>query len=104
MSGKDPKVRPGSVDVVRFWQDLGYLIIYITGRPGFQQSKVLAWLSEHNFPHGLIYFTNELTTDPLKHKAVYLEKLQKEVEISIHAAYGSSKGKSRLKLDNNFDK
>lgn len=75
----------------RFWQDLGYLIIYITGRPGMQQQKVLAWLSEHNFPHGLIYFTGGLTTDPLKHKAMYLERLQQEVELSIYAAYGSSK-------------
>ena len=48
LSGKDPKVRPGAVDVVRFWQELGYLIVYVTGRPGFQQQRVLAWLSEHN--------------------------------------------------------
>jgi hypothetical protein len=64
VTGKDPKVRAGAVDVVRFefkfltfftvflqnfvkrlmkifqfryWQELGYLIIYITGRPDMQQ-------------------------------------------------------------------
>lgn len=31
VSGRDPKVRAGAVDVVRHWQELGYLIIYITG-------------------------------------------------------------------------
>ncbi|CAB1347945.1 unnamed protein product, partial [Coregonus sp. 'balchen'] len=38
--GSDPKVRPGAVDVVRHWQDLGYLIIYITGRPDMQKQRV----------------------------------------------------------------
>lgn len=37
VSGRDPKVRAGSIDVVRFWQELGFLIIYVTGRPGIQQ-------------------------------------------------------------------
>ena len=35
-------MRPSSVDVVRHWQDLGYLIIYVTGRPCMQLQKVLA--------------------------------------------------------------
>ncbi|CAG2188840.1 PITPNM [Mytilus edulis] len=33
LSGKDPKERGGAVDVVRHWQDQGYLIIYVTARP-----------------------------------------------------------------------
>ena len=33
-------MRPSSVDVVRHWQDLGYLIIYVTGRPCMQLQKV----------------------------------------------------------------
>jgi len=46
VTGKDPKVRPSSVDVVRHWQDLGYLIIYVTGRPCMQLQKVfLAYTS-----------------------------------------------------------
>ncbi|KPP64000.1 membrane-associated phosphatidylinositol transfer protein 3-like [Scleropages formosus] len=39
LMGRDPKVRPGAVDVVRHWQDLGYLIIYITGRPDMQKQR-----------------------------------------------------------------
>ncbi|MGH0156730.1 UNVERIFIED_CONTAM: hypothetical protein FKN15_032063 [Acipenser sinensis] len=38
--GSDPKVRAGAVDVVRHWQDLGYLIIYVTGRPDMQKQRV----------------------------------------------------------------
>jgi hypothetical protein len=59
----------------RHWQELGYLIIYITGRPDMQQQKVVSWLSQHNFPHGLVSFADGLSTDPLGHKATYLKNL-----------------------------
>ena len=62
MTGKDPKVRPSSVDVVRHWQDLGYLIIYVTGRPCMQLRKVVSWLSMHNFPQGLVSFADGFST------------------------------------------
>lgn len=91
VTGKDPKVRAGAVDVVRHWQELGYLIIYITGRPDMQQQRVVSWLSQHNFPHGLVSFADGLLTDPLRRKAEYLRHLQKEADILVHAAYGSSK-------------
>ncbi|XP_023216410.1 protein retinal degeneration B-like isoform X2 [Centruroides sculpturatus] len=91
VTGKDPKVRAGAVDVVRHWQELGYLIIYITGRPDMQQQRVMSWLSQHNFPHGLVSFADGLLTDPLRRKAEYLRHLQKEADILVHAAYGSSK-------------
>ncbi|XP_022651080.1 protein retinal degeneration B-like isoform X1 [Varroa destructor] len=91
VSGRDPKVRAGAVDVVRHWQELGYLIIYITGRPDMQQRRVVAWLVQHNFPHGLVSFVEGLSTGPLQHKTDYLRKLQNEAEIIYHAAYGSAK-------------
>lgn len=34
VTGRDPKVRAGAVDICRHWQELGYLLIYVTGRPG----------------------------------------------------------------------
>ena len=37
VTGRDTKVRAGAVDVVRHWQELGYLIIYTTGRPDMRQ-------------------------------------------------------------------
>jgi len=91
VTGKDPKVRPCSVDLVRHWQDLGYLIIYVTGRPCMQLRKVVSWLSMHNFPQGLVSFADGISTDPLGHKREFLQKLQQENSIAIRAGYGSSK-------------
>uniref|UniRef100_A0A8C7Z5Y9 Phosphatidylinositol transfer protein membrane associated 2 n=1 Tax=Oryzias sinensis TaxID=183150 RepID=A0A8C7Z5Y9_9TELE len=89
--GSDPKVRAGAVDVVRYWQDLGYLIVYITGRPDMQKQRVVAWLSQHNFPHGVVSFCDGLVHDPLRHKANFLKSLISEAHMRICAAYGSSK-------------
>lgn len=59
----------------RHWQDLGYLIIYVTGRPDMQKQRVVAWLSQHNFPHGIVSFCDGLVHDPLRHKANFLKTL-----------------------------
>ncbi|XP_054628624.1 membrane-associated phosphatidylinositol transfer protein 2-like isoform X7 [Dunckerocampus dactyliophorus] len=88
--GSDPKVRAGAVDVVRHWQDLGYLIIYVTGRPDMQKQRVVAWLSQHNFPHGIVSFCDGLVHDPLRHKANFLKALT-EAHMKIFAGYGSTK-------------
>lgn len=56
-----------------------------------QQRRVVAWLVQHNFPHGLVSFVEGLSTGPLQHKTDYLRKLQNEAEIIYHAAYGSAK-------------
>uniref|UniRef100_A0A8C0EHK6 Phosphatidylinositol transfer protein membrane associated 2 n=1 Tax=Bubo bubo TaxID=30461 RepID=A0A8C0EHK6_BUBBB len=85
--GSDPKVRAGAVDVVRHWQDLGYLIIYVTGRPDMQKQRVVAWLAQHNFPHGIVSFCDGLVHDPLRHKANFLKSLITDVSL----AYGSTK-------------
>ncbi|XP_038021739.2 membrane-associated phosphatidylinositol transfer protein 3 isoform X5 [Anas platyrhynchos] len=89
--GSDPKVRAGAVDVVRHWQDLGYLIIYITGRPDMQKQRVVSWLSQHNFPQGMIFFSDGLVHDPLRQKTIFLRNLMQECHIKICAAYGSMK-------------
>ncbi|KAJ1093239.1 hypothetical protein NDU88_006344 [Pleurodeles waltl] len=89
--GSDPKVRAGAVDVVRHWQDLGYLIIYVTGRPDMQKQRVVAWLAQHNFPHGIVSFCDGLVHDPLRHKANFLKGLITDLHMKVHAAYGSTK-------------
>ncbi|KAK2831408.1 hypothetical protein Q7C36_016494 [Tachysurus vachellii] len=89
--GSDPKVRAGAVDVVRHWQDLGYLIIYITGRPDMQKQRVVSWLSQHNFPQGMIFFSEGLVHDPLRQKTIFLRNLIQECYIKINSAYGSMK-------------
>nr|XP_032823820.1 membrane-associated phosphatidylinositol transfer protein 2-like isoform X2 [Petromyzon marinus] len=91
LTGTDPKVRPGAIDVVRHWQELGFLLIYVTGRPDMQKQRVVAWLAQHNFPHGLMSFCDGLVHDPLRHKTNFLRSLQQEAHMRIHTSYGSSK-------------
>lgn len=90
-SGTDPKVRPGAVDVVRHWQDLGYLIIYVTARPDIQHYKVTNWLAQHNFPLGMCYFSDGLSRDPIRQKTETLRHLTGNKSIKLQAAYGSIK-------------
>lgn len=89
--GKDPKVRAGAVDVVRHWQELGFLIVYVTSRPDFQKTKVMSWLAEHNFPYGLVSFGNGISKDLQRHKTEFLRYLVNDCQVLIHAAYGSVK-------------
>ncbi|KAL4223794.1 Membrane-associated phosphatidylinositol transfer protein 2 [Mactra antiquata] len=89
--GKDPKVKPGAVDVVRHWQELGYLILYVTARPDMQHTKVVTWLAQHNFPHGMVAFMDGFSKDPLRQKFNYLKALQSEADLKFRAGYGSSK-------------
>lgn len=71
-------LRPFGVSL-RHWQDLGYFIIYVTGRPDMQKQRVVAWLAQHNFPHGIVSFCDGLVHDPLRHKANFLKSLISEV-------------------------
>ncbi|XP_060166456.1 membrane-associated phosphatidylinositol transfer protein 2 isoform X2 [Globicephala melas] len=87
--GSDPKVRAGAVDVVRHWQDLGYLIIYVTGRPDMQKQRVVAWLAQHNFPHGVVSFCDGLVHDPLRHKANFLKLLISE-DVAVYSSISLS--------------
>ena len=39
-------MKPGAVDIVRHWQELGYIILYVTGRPDMQLQRVVSWLAQ----------------------------------------------------------
>jgi len=45
-----------------------------------QQQRVLSWLSQHNFPHGLVSFADGLSTDFLAHKITYLKSLVQVID------------------------
>ncbi|KAJ1374145.1 LNS2 (Lipin/Ned1/Smp2) [Parelaphostrongylus tenuis] len=90
VTGRDPRVRPGAVDVVRYWYEQGYVILYLTARPDMQQRVVSAWLAQHCFPRGLLLFNPSFSTDPLKQKSLHLKQII-DMGIRIQAAYGSSK-------------
>lgn len=59
------------------------MIIYVTGRPDMQKHRVVAWLSQHNFPHGAVSFCDGLTHDPLRQKAAFLQSLRTEVGMGV---------------------
>lgn len=63
----------------RHWQELGFLIVYVTSRPDFQKIKVMSWLAEHNFPYGLVSFGNGISKDIQRHKTEFLRYLANEV-------------------------
>lgn len=77
--GGQPRDTMPALCLHRHWQDLGYLIIYVTGRPDMQKQRVVAWLAQHNFPHGVVSFCDGLVHDPLRHKANFLKLLISEV-------------------------
>uniref|UniRef100_A0AC35TN75 DDHD domain-containing protein n=1 Tax=Rhabditophanes sp. KR3021 TaxID=114890 RepID=A0AC35TN75_9BILA len=89
ITGRDPRVRPGAVDLVRYWQSLNYQIIYITARPDMQQKVVATWMNKHSFPWGLFFFNTCFSTDPLRQKTNQLRSLLEGLR--AHAAYGSAK-------------
>lgn len=76
----------------RHWQDSGYMIIYVTGRPDMQKHRVVAWLSQHNFPHGAVSFCDGLTHDPLRQKAAFLQSLRTEVRTGMLPGHRAGDG------------
>lgn len=62
-----------------FWQELGYLIVYITGRPDVQKDYVLSFLGAHGFPLGVVACAETLSADSQSLKTLFLARLIKEV-------------------------
>ncbi|MEZ4361034.1 MAG: hypothetical protein R3B48_12695 [Kofleriaceae bacterium] len=58
--GGEAELHPGADAVARRWANLGYLPVYITGRPYPLRASTFAWLIEHRFPRGPV-----LTVDSL---------------------------------------
>eukprot|EP00053_Salpingoeca_punica_P015752 m.145750 g.145750 ORF g.145750 m.145750 type:complete len:978 (-) comp16790_c2_seq7:2263-5196(-) len=89
LSGADPKVRAGAVDVVRHWSNQGFLIIYTSRRPDVQKKAVVNWLARHNFPQGITWFWDANGT-PEAGKARFL-RAAGESGVSVRAAYGAGR-------------
>lgn len=54
------EMHPGADAVARRWADLGYLPIYITGRPYSLRASTFAWLGTHRFPLGPVFTVDSL--------------------------------------------
>ena len=44
-----------------------------------QKQRVVSWLSQHNFPQGMIFFSEGLVHDPLRQKTIFLRNLVQDV-------------------------
>jgi len=55
LGGGAPDMQEGAHEVARRWAELGYLPIFITGRPYFLRSSTARWLVERKFPAGPLY-------------------------------------------------
>ena len=69
------------VCVFRLWQERGYLIIYVTGRPEFQKDAVITWLAKHQFPVGIVSCAETISTvsEVRTNKILYLGRLIRQV-------------------------
>ena len=67
------------VNFARHYQSVGHLVIYISSRPEFQKETVVRWLETHNFPLGILSFSESISKDLSQHKKMYLGRLIKEV-------------------------
>jgi len=91
-----PEMYPAAVDVVRTWHDLGYLVIYVTGRPDMLRRISERWLREQGFPPGALHLTDTnqqaLPTERgvARYKAEFLERLHEDLGLDIVAAYGNA--------------
>ena len=65
----------------RLWQERGYLIIYVTGRPEFQKDAVITWLAKHQFPLGVVSCCETISTvnEMRANKVLYLGRLIRQV-------------------------
>lgn len=93
--GSKAEMHDGADAVARRWADLGYLPIYITGRPYPLRASTFAWLGAHRFPLGPV-FTVDSLLDFLpseghvgEFKLGALRQLLK-TGIRFHRAYGNA--------------
>ena len=55
------------------------------------KKKVTNWLAQHNFPLGMVYFSDGLSRDPLRQKTETLRNLVLNNSLKLTGAYGSAK-------------
>eukprot|EP01121_Diplochlamys_sp_Union-15-3_P003035 TRINITY_DN1286_c0_g1_i3.p1 TRINITY_DN1286_c0_g1~~TRINITY_DN1286_c0_g1_i3.p1 ORF type:complete len:716 (-),score=103.51 TRINITY_DN1286_c0_g1_i3:85-2193(-) len=98
----NPRIRNGTVAMVRAWFAKGYLPVYLSGRAGTYYNLTRVWLIKKGFPPGIIGHTDSaIPTLPMYHvpgsktigvgnfKKQYLRQLQ-SLPLSIKACYGNT--------------
>lgn len=85
------KAYEGAVQVVNYYKNRGYNIIYLTARPYWLSDISSKWLIEKGFPIGTVHTREEAVPKESGdvYKRNYLNSL-KEKHVAIHAAYGNA--------------
>ncbi|MBT8494207.1 MAG: hypothetical protein KJO07_14215 [Deltaproteobacteria bacterium] len=88
-----PNMRPSADEVVQLWSDLGFLPIYITGRPQYLDDSTQAWLDDRRFPAGPLFVSvglREAVLDVEAFKTGVLVDLRDRAGVDIERAYGNA--------------
>lgn len=93
--GSKAEMHPGADAVARRWADLGYLPIYITGRPYPLRASTFAWLGTHRFPLGPVFTVDSILDFLPSESRVGEFKLNAlrallKTGIRFHRAYGNA--------------
>lgn len=95
LGGDAPDLRPGADAVARRWAELGYLVVYITGRLPSLLPTTRRWLDAHGFPRGPVFTPSDaIDIVPTRarvgdFKLTTLEALMAE-GLEFVAAYGNA--------------
>jgi phosphatidate phosphatase PAH1 len=93
--GGSARMHPGADEVARRWADLGYLPVYITGRPYPLRGSTFEWLIQHRFPLGPV-FTVDSVLDFLPSEGHVGEFKRRALlaliaaGLQVHRAYGNA--------------
>lgn len=89
-----PEMHEGAPKVAWAWADLGYLPVYVTGRPDILRDPSEQWLIDRGLPPGVLHTTDTLSqalpteTGVGAYKTDFLTRLKEQVPIA--GAYGNA--------------
>eukprot|EP00033_Pygsuia_biforma_P005648 GCRY01006238.1.p1 GENE.GCRY01006238.1~~GCRY01006238.1.p1 ORF type:complete len:573 (-),score=171.20 GCRY01006238.1:54-1772(-) len=93
--------QPNALKLCRLWVSMGYMIVYVSGRPDSQKNALQKWLVTNKFPPGLVCLSGGMKIRRGKGvalaKGLALKQLA-ERGLVLAAAYGSSKNDLRAFL------
>jgi phosphatidate phosphatase PAH1 len=59
--GRVPESYPGAMDLTQAHSDLGWPVLYLTGRPYWLAERTRSWLAQHGYAFGPLVVTRKIT-------------------------------------------
>ena len=92
---RDAKPYPGVPELINFYQDLDYQIVYLTARPYITMPATQEWFGKLGIPRGHLYspISFEESLDQKGHaqfKADYINYLQDHADLDLKVVYGNA--------------